>query len=99
MDVVDVVGDGQHAKGGEDGEEGGHGARHQQDNHHHHLVTENMTSIFVLFQKKSTCLVTELASVGKKAREAAAAMRKTRPPVIPSPSTTSYSWLYPITAT
>ena len=89
MDVVDVVGDGQQAEGREDGEEGGHGARHQQDNHHHHLVIKIKRPILRL-PKKPTCLVTELTSVGKKAREAAVAIRKTRPPVIPSPSTTSY---------
>ena len=92
VDVVDVMGDGHQAKGGEDGEEGGHGAGHQQDNHQQHLVAEKDV-VHVCTFHKSTCLVIELTSVGKKAMEAAAAKIKTRPPVIPSPSTTSYWWL------
>ena len=86
--VVDVVGHRQQPESGEDGEEGGHGAGDQQDDHDHHL--KNRTYFIVVLQ---TCFVTELLSWGAKARKAAAAMRKTRPPVIPSPSTTSYSWL------
>ena len=87
--VVDVVGHRQQPESGEDGEEGSHGAGHQQDDHDHHL--QNRTYFIVV--QVQTCFVTELLSWGAKARKAAAAMRKTRPPVIPSPSTTSYSWL------
>ena len=51
VDVVDVMGDGHQAKGGEDGEEGGHGAGHQQDNHQQHLVVEKdvVHDMFTLF--------------------------------------------------
>ena len=87
--VVDVVGHRQQPESGEDGEEAGHGAGDKQDDHDHHLKNK---AYFIVVQLQ-TCFVTELLSLDAKARKAAAAVRKTRPPVIPSPSTTSYSWL------
>ena len=82
--VVDVVGHRQQPESGEDGEEGGHGAGDKQDDHDHHLKNK---AYFIVVQLQ-TCFVTELLSLDAKARKAAAAVRKTRPPVIPSPSTT-----------
>ena len=51
VDVVDVVWDGQQTEGGEDWEEGGHGAGHQQDDHNNHLQQNNMMPTFAISQK------------------------------------------------